>query len=133
MRICGRVYTIDRTDHSYAEHVISKSLGNDDLVLSGAVCDACQRYFGKEVEGFVLDKTPIAIWRVLLQIRTKKGNQPSVDTRQPREEKGSISDRHERVLGISKVSGHSSTTPKAAWAISSGAGSSRNQEIFLRT
>lgn len=81
---------------STQEHVIPESLGNDDLVLTGEVCDACQRYFGKEVERYVLDKTPIAVWRVLLQIQTKKGNQPSVDMRQPREERGTIPDRHER-------------------------------------
>jgi hypothetical protein len=65
-------------------------------VLMGEVCDVCQRYFGKEVERYVLDKTPIAVWRVLLQIPTKKGHQPSVDIRQPRKEKGTIPDRHER-------------------------------------
>jgi hypothetical protein len=48
------------------------------------------------VERYVLDKTPIGSWRVLLQIQTKKGNEPSVDICQPREEKGTIPDRHER-------------------------------------
>jgi hypothetical protein len=81
---------------STQEHVIPESLGNNDLVLTGEVCDACQRYFGKEVERYVLDKTPIAVWRVLLQIETKKGNQPSVNTRNQRGGKGSIPDRHER-------------------------------------
>jgi hypothetical protein len=58
---------------STREHAVPESLGNDDLILSGQVCDACQRYFGKEVEKYVLAKTPLAVWRVLLQIRTKKG------------------------------------------------------------
>lgn len=71
-----------------------ESLGNADLILTGEVCDACQRYFGKEVEQYVLGKTPLAVWRVLLQIRTKKGHLPSVDTRQPRENKGAIPERH---------------------------------------
>ena len=64
---------------STQEHLIPESLGNDELVLIGEVCDACQRYFGKEVERYVPDKTPIAVWRVLLQIPTKKRHQPSVD------------------------------------------------------
>ena len=81
---------------STQEHVIPESLGNDDLVLTGEVCDACQRYFGKEVERYVLDKTPIAVWRVLLQIQTKKGNQPSADTKQLREQRGTIPERHAR-------------------------------------
>lgn len=89
---------------STKEHVIPESLGNDDLVLTGEVCDACQRYFGKEVERYVLDKTPIAVWRVLLQIQTKKGKHPSVDMRQPREEKGTIPDRNERHDDIGFIS-----------------------------
>lgn len=77
---------------STQEHVIPESLGNDDLALVGEVCDVCQRYFGKEVERYVLDKTPLAVLRVLLQLPTKKGRQPSVDIRQQREEKGTIPD-----------------------------------------
>ena len=46
------------------EHIIPESLGNDDLVLEGEVCDSCQRYFGKEVEKYVLSHTPLAFWRV---------------------------------------------------------------------
>ena len=42
------------------EHIIPESLGNDDLLLSGEVCDKCQNYFGKEVESYVLAKTPLA-------------------------------------------------------------------------
>lgn len=76
--------------------MIPESLGNYDLVLTGEVCDACQRYLGKDVEQYVLDKTPIAIWRVLLEIQARKRNQPSVDTRQPREEKGTIPQHHAR-------------------------------------
>jgi hypothetical protein len=75
---------------------VPESLGNDDLILIGEVCDVCQRYFGKEVERYVLDKTPLAFWRVFLQIPTKKGNQPTVNTGQPREDKGTIPERHAR-------------------------------------
>jgi hypothetical protein len=79
---------------STREHVVPESLGNDDLVLTGEVCDDCQRYFGKEVEKFVLEKTPFAVWRVLLQIRTKKGSQPAIDTTQQECDKGRMPDLH---------------------------------------
>jgi hypothetical protein len=79
---------------STKDHVIPESLGNDDLLLIGQVCDACQRYFGKEVERYVLDKTPLAFWRVFLQISTKKGKRPTVDAAQPPDDKGTIPDRH---------------------------------------
>src|SRR4051794_37695070 len=70
---------------STREHVIPGSLGNDELVLIGEVWDACQRYFGKEVERCVLSKTPLGFWRVFLQIPTKKGKLPAVDLRQTRD------------------------------------------------
>jgi hypothetical protein len=81
---------------STREHVVPESLGNDDLVLIGEVCDACQRYFGKEVEKFVLEKTPFAVWRVLLHVRTKKGLLPAIDTSQPERDKGRMPDLHPR-------------------------------------
>lgn len=76
------------------EHVIPESLGNDDLILKGCVCDRCQAYFGKEVEQYVLTKTPIAVWRTLLGIRTKNGRLPTVDVTQPRRAKGMLPDIH---------------------------------------
>ena len=74
--------------YSTVEHIIPESLGNDDLLLSDEVCDSCQAYFGKEVEQFVLGKTPIAFWRTFLGIKTKKGKDPSVDLSQPKAHKG---------------------------------------------
>ena len=94
--ITSCLYCRSRGLFSTKEHVVPESLGNDDLILTGEVCDTCQRYFGKEVEQYVLDKTPLAFWRVFLRIRTKKGYVPAVHTRQPRENKGSIPERHRR-------------------------------------
>lgn len=82
------------------EHVIPESLGNDDLTLEGHVCDVCQRYFGKEVEHYILNKTVIGMWRVLLGTTTKKGKRPKVDLSQPRAQRGvlpSISAHHDDV------------------------------------
>jgi len=76
------------------EHIIPESLGNDDLILSDDVCDSCQRYFGKEVEKFVLSKTPFAFWRTYLGVRTKKGDLPSVDLSLPKLDKGRMQNVH---------------------------------------
>lgn len=76
------------------EHVIPESLGNDELILKGCVCDRCQAYFGKEVEQYVLTKTPIAVWRTLLGIRTKNGRLPTVDVTQSKRAKGMLPDIH---------------------------------------
>jgi len=77
------------------EHVIPESLGNDDLLLKGSVCDFCQIYFGKEVEKYVLEKTPIGVWRTILGIPSKKRLLPSVNVSQRREEKGTFPARHQ--------------------------------------
>src|SRR5271157_277169 len=76
------------------DHVIPESLGNDDLILREQVCDCCQAYFGKEIERYVLEKTPIGVWRVMLGIPTKKGKLPSINTAQPLGEKGIIPECH---------------------------------------
>jgi hypothetical protein len=81
---------------STVEHIIPESLGNDDLVLRSEVCDGCQRYFGKEIEQFVLEKTPLAFWRTYIGIRTKRGKNPSVDLSQPATEKGILPTVHSR-------------------------------------
>ena len=77
------------------EHVVPESLGNDELILQDCICDKCQSYFGKEVEEYVLAKTPIAVWRVLLGIRTKKGRLPKVNVSQPARPKGKLPDTHQ--------------------------------------
>lgn len=76
------------------EHVVPESLGNDDLILDGQVCDVCQNYFGKEVEQYVLGKTPFAAWRAMLGIRTKTGRLPRIDMSQPKSAKGRLPDKH---------------------------------------
>ena len=58
------------------EHIVPASLGNDDAFLEGMVCDGCQNYLAREVEGPALTHTPIGVWRVLLRTPTKKGNPP---------------------------------------------------------
>lgn len=82
------------------EHVIPESLGNDDLLLEGEVCDGCQRYFGSSIEQYVLAKSPIAAWRVMLGTTTKKGKRPKADLSQPKEQRGvlpRVHDRHDNI------------------------------------
>lgn len=82
------------------EHVIPESLGNDELILKEGVCDKCQSYFGKEVEQYVLSKTPIGVWRTLIGIKTKKGRLPAVDISQANKVKGNLPDtlwRHDDI------------------------------------
>jgi hypothetical protein len=76
------------------EHIIPESLGNDDLILNGHVCDTCQNYFGKEVENYVLGKTSFAAWRAILGIKTKSGRLPRVDLSQPKSANGRFPDKH---------------------------------------
>lgn len=86
------------------EHTIPESLGNDESILKGEVCDKCQAYFGKEVESFVLNKTPFAFWRVYLGIMTKKGKNPSIDLSQPAKKKGifpTVHPSHDNKVGFS--------------------------------
>jgi len=85
------------------EHIIPESLGNDDLLLVGEVCDGCQRYFGKEVEKYVLEKTPIGAWRALLGIQSKRGTLPSVDLSVPERARGVLPEKsvhHDNRVGF---------------------------------
>lgn len=85
------------------EHIIPESLGNDDLLLEGEVCDGCQRYLGKEVENYVLSKTPLGVWRTFLGIRTKKRRLPQVDLSVPVRKRGILPEwapHHDNQIGF---------------------------------
>lgn len=75
------------------EHVIPESLGNDELILLNQVCGSCNNHFSK-LENEVLHKTPLAFWRTALGIKTKHGKLPTVDTSQPKREKGLLPSTH---------------------------------------
>jgi hypothetical protein len=79
---------------STVEHIVPESLGNKSLILTGMVCDACQAYLGKEVEKYVLGRSPIGAWRVFAGIETKSGASPVFSFRQPVQDKGRLPDRH---------------------------------------
>ena len=65
------------------EHIVPESLGNDSDIIKHLVCDKCQNYLSREVEAPALNKTPLAVWRTLLGIKTKKGKFPSISLSPP--------------------------------------------------
>jgi hypothetical protein len=130
------IFCLSEGPFSSVEHIIPESLGNDDLILRGEVCDSCQKYFGKEIELFVLGKTPLAFWRTYLGIKTKKGKNPQVDLSQPATQKGSlpsVHDRHDNVGFTYYEDGSVSidiTNPQILREILEG---ERNQFVFVFT
>ena len=82
------------TNFNTAEHIVPESLGNTDDILYNAVCDKCQKYFGKEIENFVLSKTPFGFWRTLAGTKNKKGKLPYFDATQDNIKVGKIDNFH---------------------------------------
>jgi hypothetical protein len=76
------------------EHIVPESLGNKRLLLIEQICDSCQAYLGKEVERYVLQRSPIGAWRVFAGIETKNGKPPTFSFRQPNRNKGHLPDSH---------------------------------------
>lgn len=63
------------------EHIVPESLGNDEDLVSGLICDSCQNYFGRKIEKPALEQTNIAFWRTYLGLKNKKGDLPSIEWR----------------------------------------------------
>lgn len=80
--------------YSTVEHIVPESLGNTHILLFEQVCDSCQSYLGKEVEEYVLRRSPIGAWRVFAGTKTKHGKLPTFAFRQPAKDKGRLPDRH---------------------------------------
>lgn len=97
------IFCFEKGPYNTIEHIIPESLGNDDTLLINCVCDKCQNYFGREIEDFILNKTPFAFWRVWYGIKSKKGNLPSIDFSLPQKTKGKIpfiSKHHDQKVGF---------------------------------
>lgn len=84
----------ESTEFNTIEHIIPESLGNTEDILVNAVCDKCQNYFGKEVENYVLSKTPFGFWRTVSGTLNKKGKKPFFNGTQL-EKNARINDYHE--------------------------------------
>ena len=97
------IFCFEKGPYNTVEHIIPESLGNDDILLHEGICDKCQGYFGREIEKFLLDKTPFAFWRVWYGIKSKEGNLPSKDFSLPKKNKGRIpfiSKYHDQKVGF---------------------------------
>jgi hypothetical protein len=88
------IYCLTRDgDFGSEDHVIPESLGNNELVLRGAVCLACNNSLSR-LEQFLLDFEPVAFLRVLNVSYTKKDKLPRADFRDFTMEKVSPRDVH---------------------------------------
>lgn len=63
----------ENENFSKIEHIIPESLGGDEVLPKGLVCDKCNSYFGKEIENPVMTYSPLAFCRTFLCIQNKKG------------------------------------------------------------
>lgn len=62
------------------EHIVPESLGNTTMVLPrGFVCDRCNNYFARKVEGPFLNSPAIIAMRHLEGVGNKRGRIPGVD------------------------------------------------------
>lgn len=77
------------------EHIVPESLGNTEDILENTVCDKCQNYFGREIENYVLRKTPFGFWRTLSGTLSKKGKMPFFDGTQNKRTSEKLNDYHE--------------------------------------
>lgn len=55
------------------EHIIPESLGGEETVPEGFVCDNCNSYFGSKVESDALTLSPLVVGRMFLSVKSKKG------------------------------------------------------------
>jgi hypothetical protein len=59
------------------EHIIPESLGNTRVILPpGRVCDKCNNYFSRKIEGKLLELTYFKNLRFRQDIKSKKGRSP---------------------------------------------------------
>lgn len=64
-------------DSKSIEHIVPESIGNTKYVLpKGFVCDKCNNYFSRKVEGPLLSHTSFRNLRAWYQVPTKKGVMP---------------------------------------------------------
>src|SRR5687768_18410135 len=82
-------------DSKSVEHIIPESLGNTVYILPvGVVCDKCNNYFSREIEGPLLSHNFFRQKRHCLGILSKKGRIP--------DEKGFIIDPVDAEVAFSK-------------------------------
>lgn len=69
-----------KVNTSSEEHIIPKSLGNDDLILEkGIICDACNNYFALNIEKPFLELESIKLLRSYYLIQSRKKKVPKLN------------------------------------------------------
>lgn len=70
----------DSSQSRSVEHVLPESLGNTTMVLPATVvCDGCNNYFARKVEGPFLALPSLLTLRHLEVVQNKRGSVPSID------------------------------------------------------
>ena len=79
------IYCLEASGASRSvEHVIPESLGNTKLVLPpGVVCDRCNNYLSRKVEGPFLNSFPIRKLRFDQALPSKRGRVPRLEAAAP--------------------------------------------------
>ncbi len=62
-----------RGQFTQIEHIVPESLGGDDILPPGIVCDECNNYFGHAIEGHVLATSVFGAERSYLSVKSKRG------------------------------------------------------------
>jgi hypothetical protein len=57
---------------SKEEHIIPESLGGNEILPQGFVCDQCNSYFGSKVEHEALSLAPLILGRIFMSVKSKK-------------------------------------------------------------
>lgn len=71
---------LDSSQSRSVEHVLPESLGNTTMMLPvTVVCDACNNYFARKVEGPFLALPPLLSLRHLEVVQNKRGSIPRID------------------------------------------------------
>ena len=70
----------DSSSSVSVEHIVPESLGNTTMVLPrGFVCDRCNNYFARKVEGPFLNSPAMLALRHLEAVGNKRGRIPGMD------------------------------------------------------
>jgi len=70
---------LDSSGSRSREHILPESLGNREYTLPpGVVCDGCNNYFSRKLEGPVLASPTFRLLRADRQIANKKGRVPTL-------------------------------------------------------
>lgn len=69
----------DASSSNSVEHIVPESLGNEEHILpKGVVCDTCNNYFARKIEGPLLETSYLKYARSTMGVPNKRGYVPPV-------------------------------------------------------